>query len=135
MSDKNDLWARYQHAVGSVDRIVNFSLGALGAFVARRPVLTIVVSAIFALACTSGLVLIGDRIKTESDKLWYVPGGSLWTFFDAHGLIRIIAFCANTDRLQIIDLAMGWPMQMPPVDTTGHGAIWPASLSRPSSHA
>lgn len=72
--DKKGLWAKYQQAVGAVDRNVNQGLGALGAFVARRPVLTIVVSSIFALACASGLVLIGDRIETESDKLWCAPG-------------------------------------------------------------
>lgn len=67
---KKGLWASYQQAVGSIDRNVNHALGALGAFVAHRPVLTIVLSTIFALACTSGMVLIGDRIVTESDRLW-----------------------------------------------------------------
>lgn len=64
------IWAKYQRAVGSIDRNVNHALGLLGALVARRPVLTIVLSSIFALACASGLVLIGERVETESDKLW-----------------------------------------------------------------
>lgn len=68
--EQKGIWASYQRAVGTIDRNVNLALGALGAFVARRPVLTIVLSTVLALACTSGMVLIGDRIETESDKLW-----------------------------------------------------------------
>jgi hypothetical protein len=69
------LWSRYVDIVGVVDKGVNYALGEWGAFVARRPVITMVVSCIASLGLMAGLVLIADNVESQSDKLWCV---SLW---------------------------------------------------------
>lgn len=67
---KQSAWANYVYAVGAVDRAVNAALGAWGSIVAARPVLTIIVSSIVALALSGGLGLTGQNIESDGDKLW-----------------------------------------------------------------
>ena len=67
---KQNAWMKYVYAVGAVDRAVNAALGAWGSIVAARPVLIIIISSILALALSGGLVLIGQNIESDGDKLW-----------------------------------------------------------------
>lgn len=90
------LWSRYVDVVGVVDRGVNYALGEWGAFVAHRPVITIVVSSIISLGLMGGLVLIADNIESESDKLWYVCRLSALCscpVFLHHGVEQLSSLC------------------------------------------
>jgi hypothetical protein len=64
------VWSRYVSIVGVVDKGVNYGLGEWGAFVARRPVVTMVASFIVSLGLMAGLVLIAGNVESASDKLW-----------------------------------------------------------------
>ena len=70
MSSAGGLWKSYVQAVGAVDKGVGHGLGWWGGVVAKRPVLCVALSSIAALVLSGGLLLIGDLVETESDKLW-----------------------------------------------------------------
>jgi hypothetical protein len=72
-SKGSNVFRKYIDSVGVVDRAVNAGLGAWGALVAARPVLTIIVSSVVALALSGGMVLIGQRIETDGEDLWCAP--------------------------------------------------------------
>lgn len=65
-------WDGYKWNVGRVERIVGSRLGELGALVARKPVLTLLISTVVALAFSLAVPFkIVDSIEGRSDKLWY----------------------------------------------------------------
>jgi hypothetical protein len=64
-------WERYKWNVGRVERLVGEQVGDLGGFVARKPVLVLVLSAVAALAFSLVLPFkIGGAIESRSEKLW-----------------------------------------------------------------
>lgn len=64
-------WDGYKRNVGRVERFVGSRLGELGALVARKPVLTLLISAVVALAFSLVLPFkILDSIESRSEKLW-----------------------------------------------------------------
>lgn len=90
MTSAAGVWQSYVQAVGAVDKGVNYGLGAWGRVVAKRPVLTVVGSAIAALCLSAGLLLIGDLVETESDKLWCVSAITcVMRLLRTYGLYRI----------------------------------------------
>ena len=95
MGKDGGVWGKYVGTVGAVDRMVNALLGAWGSLVAKSPVLTIVVSAICALALSGGLGLIGKNIESDGDKLWCVHTSPCLRVRDAstrnsHQITRIV---------------------------------------------
>jgi hypothetical protein len=70
MTSAAGLWHSYLQAVGVFDKGVSIGLGKWGALVAKRPLLTVVLSTIVALGLSAGLVMIGDLVETDAYKLW-----------------------------------------------------------------